>query len=76
MAAARALAPGSLINTLGTVGLAGIMGRDVDPTSAPVALVLQFLTNIFDNDEAYRTINVYSSVISASHVRFEVVPTG
>lgn len=44
---------------------------DTDFTSAPVSLILQFLAELFDEDKAYRTINVYRSAISASHSGFD-----
>ncbi|XP_056403482.1 uncharacterized protein LOC130296207 [Hyla sarda] len=41
--------------------------RQMDPIHAPIADVLNFLSEAFNESKAYRTINVYRSAISAQH---------
>lgn len=50
------------------------VARDVDPSSAPISLILRFLTHHFEESRAYRTINVYRSAIFSAHVGFEGCP--
>ncbi|KAM4807601.1 integrase/recombinase xerD homolog [Rhinophrynus dorsalis] len=52
--------------------------RGLDPVSAsPVAVeVVNFLSFLFDQGKAYRTINTYRSAISAGHSYFEGAPVG
>ncbi|XP_040266255.1 uncharacterized protein LOC120980933 [Bufo bufo] len=49
---------------------------DLDPVSAPVAHLLQFLTSLFEAGKAYRTINLFRSAISSTHLGYEGVPAG
>ncbi|KAM8939450.1 LOW QUALITY PROTEIN: uncharacterized protein RCH25_053096 [Pelodytes ibericus] len=46
------------------------MEHHADPVSAPVSHILRFLTLLYENGRAYRTINVYRSAISAGHSGF------
>ncbi|KAM8962405.1 uncharacterized protein RCH25_037941 [Pelodytes ibericus] len=46
------------------------MEHHSDPVSAPVSHILRFLTLLYENGRAYRTINVYRSAISAGHSGF------
>ncbi|KAM8975733.1 LOW QUALITY PROTEIN: uncharacterized protein RCH25_020573 [Pelodytes ibericus] len=52
------------------------MEHHTDPTVATVNVMLQFLTSLFEDGRAYRSINVYRSAISAGHLGFEGVPAG
>ncbi|XP_044149929.1 uncharacterized protein LOC122938468 [Bufo gargarizans] len=52
------------------------MGRDLDPVSASVTHLLQFLTSLFEAGKAYRTINLFRSAISSTHQGFDGVPAG
>ena len=42
--------------------------RDIDPVSAPVARIVDFLTDMFHHGYQYSTLNGYRSAISAFHV--------
>ncbi|XP_044128788.1 uncharacterized protein LOC122922292 [Bufo gargarizans] len=50
--------------------------RNLDPVSAPVTHLLQFLTSLFEAGKAYRTINLFRSAISSTHQGFDGVPAG
>ncbi|KAM4705063.1 LOW QUALITY PROTEIN: uncharacterized protein WCC33_009911 [Rhinophrynus dorsalis] len=50
--------------------------RDLDPVSAPIVEVVNFLSHLFDLGRAYRTINSYRSAISAGHVIVDGSPVG
>ncbi|XP_044128751.1 uncharacterized protein LOC122922247 [Bufo gargarizans] len=52
------------------------MERDLDPVSASVTHLLQFLTSLFEAGKAYRTINLFGSAISSTHQGFDGVPAG
>ncbi|XP_053321093.1 uncharacterized protein LOC128492534 [Spea bombifrons] len=52
------------------------LDRSLDPVSAPLSSVLSFLTDLFENQKAYRTVNLYRSAISAGHVHLDGVPIG
>ncbi|XP_044127924.1 uncharacterized protein LOC122921764 [Bufo gargarizans] len=52
------------------------MERDLDPVSASVTHLLQFLTSLFEAGKAYRTINLFRSAISSTHQGFDGVPAG
>lgn len=44
------------------------LARDWDPSTAPIEMILTFLTTLFHQGSACRTINVYRSAISTGHV--------
>ncbi len=50
--------------------------RENDPLHAPVAAVLDYLTELLHRGLAYRTIGVHRSAISAFHVEVEGKPVG
>lgn len=50
--------------------------REIDPFSAPVAQVLEFLTYLFYEGFQYRTINVHRSAISSVLSYFNNQPIG
>ncbi|XP_066287689.1 uncharacterized protein [Branchiostoma lanceolatum] len=50
--------------------------RRLDPISAPLGKVLQFLKHMFNKGLQYRTLNVYRSAISSAHVTVEGSPLG
>ncbi|XP_040261452.1 uncharacterized protein LOC120977528 [Bufo bufo] len=52
------------------------LARDLDPISAPVTEILHFLSSLFDQGKAYRTISLFRSAISASHQGFDGTPAG
>ena len=43
------------------------IGRQIDPTTAPVNEILEFLCNQFESGKQYRTINSIRSAISMTH---------
>ena len=45
--------------------------KQEDPVSCDISCFLEFLSELFDNGLQYRTINVYRSAISASHLSVE-----
>ncbi|XP_035659716.1 uncharacterized protein LOC118404611 isoform X2 [Branchiostoma floridae] len=51
-------------------------GKSLDPISAPLNKVLDFLYRLFDKGLQYRTINVYRSAISSTHLNVEGRPIG
>ena len=52
------------------------MEREINPVSCNLNFVLEFLTDLFYQNYQYRTINVYRSTISASHLPIDGSPTG
>ncbi|KAM4748709.1 uncharacterized protein WCC33_006088 [Rhinophrynus dorsalis] len=52
------------------------MARDLDPVSAAPVAVVNFLSSLFDQGKAYRTINMYRSAISAGHMPVDGAPVG
>ena len=44
------------------------MEQEINPVSCNLNFVLEFLTDLFHQNYQYRTINVYRSTISASHL--------
>ena len=61
----------------GESGVAGVFQeRNIDPVPAGVNCVLEFLSNLFSEELEYRTINGYSSAISAYHEKAEGIPIG
>ncbi|KAM4691976.1 integrase/recombinase xerD homolog [Rhinophrynus dorsalis] len=52
------------------------MARDLDPVSAAPVAVVNFLSSLFDQGRAYRTINTYRSAISAGHMPVDGAPVG
>ena len=50
--------------------------RKIDPVSADLNCVLEFLSNLFSEGLEYRTINGYRSAISAYHEKAEGIPIG
>ena len=52
------------------------LSRKIDPVSAGINYVLEFLSNLFSEGLEYRTINGYSSAISAYHEKAERIPIG
>ena len=52
------------------------MKREVNPVSCNLNFVLEFLTDLFYQNYQYRTINVYRSTISASHLPIDGSPIG
>ena len=50
------------------------LSRKIDPVSAGVNCVLEFLSNLFSEGLEYRTINGYRSAISANHENAKGVP--
>ena len=51
-------------------------GRQLDPCSAPLPMVLTFLQSLINKGLAYRTIGVYRSAISKFHHNINGVPIG
>ena len=45
--------------------------KQEDPVSCDITCFLEFLSELFDSGLQYRTINVYRSAISASHLSVE-----
>ena len=52
------------------------MEREINPVSCNLNFVLEFLTDLFYQNYQYRTINVYRSTISASHLPIDGSPIG
>ena len=52
------------------------LSRKIDPVSAGVNCVLEFLSNLFSEGLEYRTINGYRSAISAYHEEAKGIPIG
>ena len=50
------------------------MEREINPVSCNLNFVLEFLTDLFYQNYQYRTINVYRSTISASHLPIDGSP--
>ena len=50
--------------------------REINPVSCNLNFVLEFLTELYYHNYQYRTINVYRSIISASHLPIDGSPTG
>ncbi|KAI8516362.1 hypothetical protein Bbelb_049430 [Branchiostoma belcheri] len=50
--------------------------RHIHPVSAPLNKVLDFLISLYDKGFQYRTINVYRSAISTTHLPLEGQPLG
>ena len=50
--------------------------REIDPISCPIDDVINYLSNMFDNDRKYRTINTHRSAISAYHKMVDGVKVG
>ena len=50
--------------------------RQTNPITAPVNLVVEFLSNLYHQGLEYRTINVYRSAISAYHSQVNNIPIG
>lgn len=63
------------INQLGEDGLVGVV-RDLDPVSAPVVEVVNYLSNLFRSGLAYNTVNINRSAISSGHVLVGGFPVG
>ena len=51
----------------GDNGIAGVLDRGIDPLSAPVRQILEFLYEQFEMGKQYRTINTLRSAISMTH---------
>ncbi|KAI8480797.1 hypothetical protein Bbelb_414820 [Branchiostoma belcheri] len=51
-------------------------GRDLDPVCAPLSQVLEFLLSQHERGLQYRTVNVYRSAISSTHLPLEGRPLG
>ena len=51
-------------------------GRQANPFEAPVELIVEFLTELYQQGLEYRTINVYRSAISAYHTLINGTPVG
>jgi hypothetical protein len=51
-------------------------GKQSDPVRAPLELVIEFLTHLFDEGLQYRTINTYRSAISRGHTQVDGKPVG
>ncbi|KAI8514350.1 hypothetical protein Bbelb_086740 [Branchiostoma belcheri] len=60
----------------GTSGVAGVINGTSIPFSAPLNKVLDFLISLYDKGFQYRTINVYRSAISTTHLPLEGQPLG
>ena len=60
----------------GESGVAGVFQEKIDPISAGVNCVLEFLSNLFSEGLEYRNINEYRSAISAYHEKAEGIPIG
>ena len=56
-----------LTKRLGECGVVWCDRKQVDPLEAPVNLVVEFLSELYQKGLEYRTINVYHSAISAYH---------
>ena len=52
------------------------MEREINPVSCNLNFVLEFLTDLYYQNYQYRTINVYGSIISASHLPIDGSPIG
>ncbi|XP_044137826.1 uncharacterized protein LOC122928733 [Bufo gargarizans] len=52
------------------------VGRSLDPLSAPVTDILEFLTSLYEEGKAYRSINLFRSAISSQHQGFAGCPAG
>ena len=52
------------------------IGRKINPISAGVNHVLQFLSDLYQSGLEYRTINCYRSTISAYHIHVDNKPIG
>ncbi|XP_056378979.1 integrase/recombinase xerD homolog [Hyla sarda] len=50
--------------------------RELDPLSAPIPPILNYLSDAFDAGKAYRTINLYRSAISFYHIPVNSIPIG
>ena len=50
--------------------------READPVSAPINLVLEFLTDLYDEGKQYRTINTARSAISMTHDQVDGLKVG
>jgi hypothetical protein len=51
-------------------------GRDQDPLSASLIVVLEFLTELHESGKAYRSINVFRSMLSATLEKIEGYDVG
>ena len=51
-------------------------GRQTDPVCAPVELIANFLTELFDSGKEYSTLNGYRSAISAYHAGIQGTKVG
>ena len=52
------------------------MEREINPVPCNLNFVLEFLTDLYYQNYQYRTINVYRSTISASHLPIDGSPIG
>ena len=50
--------------------------READPISAPINLVFEFLTDLYDEGKQYRTINTARSAISMIHDQVDGLKVG
>ena len=52
------------------------MEREIDPVSAPLSHILEYLSKLHTNGLQYRSINVHRSAISSVHAYIDKVPVG